>query len=70
MQQAPRLRVIRRAADELSDQQIEQLMSFGRREAELLDQMECAVRSGDRNLTWQLAQALCECQDEARQMGK
>jgi hypothetical protein len=68
MQQAPRLRVVRCPVDELSDQQIEQLMSFGRREAELLDRMEAATRAGDRDAVWQIAQALCVCQDEVRQM--
>ena len=70
MRQTPHLRVVRRAADELSDQQIEQLMSFGKREALLLDEMEAAVRTGDRALVWQLATSLVRCQDEARQMGK
>jgi hypothetical protein len=69
MKQAPRLRVVRRAADELSDQQIEQLMAFGKREAELLDQMEEATRAGDRDAVWRLATSLLACQDEVRAMG-
>jgi hypothetical protein len=70
MKQVPHLRVVRRPVEELSDQQIEQLMAFGKREAELITEMEAAVRSGDRNLVWQLATSLVRCQDEARRMGK
>jgi hypothetical protein len=54
-------------ADELSDHQIETLMAFGRREADLIEQMEAAARDGDRDLVWQIAQALCRIEDEAKQ---
>jgi hypothetical protein len=64
----PRIRVERIPADELAEHQIETLMSFGRREADLIDQMEAAARVGDRNLVWQLAEALVRCQDEARRI--
>lgn len=60
----PRICVERRSIDELSDAQIEQLMAFGKREAELLEEIEAAVRVGDRNLVWQLARALCQIEDE------
>ena len=62
----PRIRAERIPADELTDAQIERLMEFGCREANLIDEMEAAVRSGDRNLTWQLAEALVRLQDQAR----
>lgn len=68
MQQTPRLRVVRRPAEELSDEQIARLLDFGRREADLITEMEAAARAGDRNLVWELAEALVRCQDEARQV--
>ena len=61
----PNLRVVRRPVEELSDEQIARLMDFGRQEAALLDQMEEAVRTGDKNLCWEIAQALVHIQDEA-----
>lgn len=61
-----RIRVMPRAADELTDSQIETLMNFGKREAELIDELEAATRNGDRDLAWQIAQALCRIEDEAR----
>lgn len=65
-----RIRVVRRAVEELSDVQIEQLMNFGKREADLIDEMEAAARVGDKNLLWQLAEALVRCEDEARQIAE
>jgi hypothetical protein len=65
---APDLRVVRREAAELSDREIERLMDFGKREAELIGDMEQAVRAGDRNLVWQIAEALVRSQDAARQV--
>src|SRR4051794_23410977 len=50
----PNISVVRRAAEELSDEQIERLMDFGRREADLIEQMEAAARDGDRDLVWQI----------------
>ena len=64
----PRIRVERIPAEELSDHQIEQLMSFGKREADLIDRMEAAARAGDRDLVWELAEALVRCQDKAVQV--
>jgi hypothetical protein len=64
----PRLRVVRRAVEELSDGQIERLIDFGRREADLIAQMEEATRNGNRSLVWQLAEALVRFQDEAKQV--
>ena len=62
----PDIRVDRRPAEELSDAQVERLMAFGRHEAELIDQMEAAARDGDRELVWQIAQALCRIEDQLR----
>jgi hypothetical protein len=64
----PRIRLARIPAEELSDHQIEALMAFGKREAALIDEMEAAARAGDRDLVWQLAEALVRCQDEAQQV--
>jgi hypothetical protein len=64
MAQSPNLRVKRIPADELSDQQIERLMTFGQQEAALIEELEQATRSGDRDLVWQIAQALCGIQDQ------
>jgi hypothetical protein len=61
----PELRVVRRAVEELSEAQIEQLMNFGKREADLIDEMVAAARAGDRNLVWQIAQAMVEIEDQA-----
>jgi hypothetical protein len=58
-----RIRVERIPADELTDHQIERLVQFGQREADLIDEMEVAARLGDRNLVWQIAEALVQLQD-------
>jgi hypothetical protein len=63
-----RIRAVRIPVAELTNHQIEVLMTFGRREAELIDQMEAATRAGDRALVWQLAEALVRYQDEAQQV--
>jgi hypothetical protein len=52
----------------LTESQIELLTRLGKREAELIDQLEAAVRSGDRDLCWQIAQALCGVEDQARKV--
>jgi hypothetical protein len=62
----PRIHVVRVPAEELTDAQIDQLMAIGRREADLIDEIEAAVRADDRALVWQLAQALCELEAAAR----
>jgi hypothetical protein len=64
----PNLRVERRPAEELTDAQIEQLMTFGSKEAELIDDLEAATRAGDKDLVWQIAQALCHAEDEAKKL--
>jgi hypothetical protein len=61
-----RLRIVRKAVEDFSDTEIEKLMDFGRREADLLEEMEAAVRTGDRELVWQLAKALVEIEDQSR----
>jgi hypothetical protein len=64
MAQPPRLHVVRKAVEELSDAQIERLMDFGRREAALIDQIVAAERAGDRNLVGQRVRALVDIQDQ------
>lgn len=62
-----RLRLERYA--ELNDTQIDTLIGFGKREGELLDELTAAVRANDRDLAWQIAEALNRIEDEARQAG-
>jgi hypothetical protein len=64
---ASRLRPVRREAGELSDTQIEKLLEFGRREAEIIDELVDATRADDRDHVWQLARTLVEIEDEAKQ---
>ena len=59
------INVVPRPVAELSDQQIEQLVSFGKQEAELLDQLELAGATEDVSLAMQVARALCELRDQA-----
>jgi hypothetical protein len=47
-----------RPVEDLTDAQIETLINFGRREAELLDQLEEVVASNDRERAWQICIAL------------
>jgi len=61
-----RMRVVRRSTEDLTDSQIEQLMTFGRREADLLDKLEAATRAGDRNLVFEIAQVFCQLEEENR----
>jgi hypothetical protein len=65
MPNTQRMRVVRRAPEELSDAQIERLIGFGRAEADVIDELEAAARAGDRELAWQLARKLVELQDAA-----
>ena len=67
---AAHIRVERIPAAELTDHQIECLMNFGRREADLIDQMEAAARTGDRDRVWELAEELVSLQDEVEQVTK
>ena len=60
------IRVVRRGVEEFTDTQIEKLIDFGKRESDLIDQMEAAARAGDRELAWQLAQAICDLHDRAQ----
>jgi hypothetical protein len=62
-----RIRVERIPADALTDTEFQRLMAFGRREAELIDEMEAAARAGDRNEVWRLAEELVRIQDAAKQ---
>jgi hypothetical protein len=45
-------------ASELTLDQIERLIGYGKTEADLLDQLEEATRAGDRDLAWQISVAL------------
>jgi hypothetical protein len=71
MQGKPRIiRVERRPPEDFSDHQIETLMNFGKREADLINEMDAAVQVGDRNLVWQLAVTLTQLHDERAQVTK
>jgi hypothetical protein len=49
-----------RAIEDLTDGQIQALIDLGRREAELLDALEEAVASNDRERAWQICIAIAE----------
>ena len=61
------IHVERGSVADMTDSQIETLMSFGRREAELIDELEDATRAGDRDRAWRLSEELCRVTDEALQ---
>jgi hypothetical protein len=63
---APRIRAERIPANELTDSQIERIIGFGRQEADVVDQISQAARTGDRDKVWQLAQELVRLEDQAR----
>ena len=60
----PRIRAIPRPVEELSVQQIEQIVAFGKRTASLIDGMEAAARAGDRERVWELVTDLVRYRDE------
>jgi hypothetical protein len=60
------IRALPRSVGDLTDSQIETFIRFGREEAQLIDELEAAVRTGDRDAAWRIAQALCRIEDEAR----
>jgi len=66
MANTTRIRAVRHDPAELTDTQIETLMAFGRREAELLAELQSAVETDDRELAWQIAQALIQVEDQVR----
>jgi hypothetical protein len=68
MPDTPRIRMVRHEPEELSDAQIAKLISFGRREAGLIEEIEQAARSGDREKLWRLAEELVRLQDQAGQV--
>ena len=61
----PKLCPHRRRVEELSDRQIQELMDFGKREAEIIDRLEAAVREGNRELAWEISEELVAVEDEA-----
>lgn len=69
-QTVPRIRATVRAPDQMTESQIESLLALGRREAAIIDELEAAVRAGDKDLAWRLAVTLVELQDQARGAGK
>jgi len=58
-----RLRVERRSVHDLTDTQIETFAAFGRRRAELVDQIEQATRAGDDARVLELARLMTAEQD-------
>jgi hypothetical protein len=64
------IRALPRSINELTDSQIETLINFGREEAQLLDELEAAVKNEDRALVWQIAQAICGIEDRVREKGR
>jgi hypothetical protein len=54
----------------MTDHQIEQVMDFGRREAELIDRLEAATRAGNRELAWDLSQELCRIGDSVHAVSR
>jgi hypothetical protein len=61
---AANIRAVRRDPAEFTDRQIEQLIAFGRREAELIRQLARAYRNGDKEAAWQLAGEAAELEVE------
>jgi hypothetical protein len=64
----PKLSVERRSIEELSERQIAELMAFGVEEATIIDEIENATRTGNRERAWELCQRLCDVEDEAQRM--
>jgi hypothetical protein len=64
----PNMRFDRRPPSELTAAQIAELMAFGIEEATILDKLEAATRSGDRQRAWELCQELCNVSDSAARM--
>jgi hypothetical protein len=62
-----RLHAVRREPDELSVEQIDRLIAFGRREAELIDEMTAASRAGDEPRVLEIVGELVRIEDEAAQ---
>lgn len=63
-QSAPRIRASVRPVEEMTESQVEALMTLGRREAELMDRLEVAARTGDKDEVWRIAQEYCRIEDD------
>jgi hypothetical protein len=57
-QPPPKVRAEFKSVAEMTDHEIERIIEFGRREAELIDRLEIATRAGDRELAWELSKEL------------
>ncbi len=68
MPEPTRIRVVRRDPAELSDRQIETLIGFGRREAELVDSLVEATRAGDHDAVWAISQAIARVEDQVAEV--
>jgi hypothetical protein len=63
-----RIHLERRAISDLSDSEIDRLVSLGKREAEMLDLLIKAARRGDRESVWTIAAAFAETQAEIEKL--
>lgn len=63
---APKFTVVRRSLGELSDAEILEFFDFGAREGELIDELEEAVRDGDRARAWEIAEQITANADANR----
>jgi len=64
----PSVRVERRTVHDLTDTQIETLVSIGTHQGELVEQLQAAVREGDRETAWRISEELVKTEDEARRV--
>jgi hypothetical protein len=65
-----RIHLERRSLADLSDQEIDRLVNFGRAEADLINQLVEASRDGDRDLAWRVVQEFRRIEDEIEAMAK
>jgi hypothetical protein len=69
-QPSGRIHLTRRGVEDLSDDEINRLASFGRQEAELISGLIAATRAGDRELVWTMMQQFCEIEDAIEEMAE
>jgi hypothetical protein len=67
-QTTPRIRAQVRPPAEMTESQVESLMTIGRHEAEIVDAIVTATRAGDQERAWALAQQLCAIEDQITQV--
>jgi hypothetical protein len=63
-----RIHLTRRGVEDLSDEEVTRLATFGRQEAELISGLIAATRAGDRDLVWSMMQEFCEIEDAIEEM--